>query len=251
MNHTTVVLLHGYGVRGFFWDPMQQVLAERGVRVHAPDLEMSDIDDGLRQIAEVVRHEVDTSGAAVTLVGHSLGGVLAALSARALGAELVARVGIISSPFGRVRRGPLAPLLRLALATGLIPADRVRPRFFGPDIPVDAQRALFDRAVREQPHLRRLPWQREWFHTRSFPEGLPQPAVVVASAADQVVPVDQTRAFAAALGADYHEFPAEDGMGHDDIGVSLSWARRVTERILPSGAAVSSESDSDAGPDAD
>ena len=230
-----LVLLHGYGVRSFFWEPMQTVLNEHGIANVAPDLDMASVEDGLRQISDIVAAVRENRGEPVTLVGHSLGGVLAALAGKRMGPSAVARVVVLSSPFGRNRRGPLAPLLRLALATGLLPPDAVRPRFFGPAIPTERQRALFDRAVREQPGLRSLPWQREWFHSRSFPNGLEQPSVVIASAADRVVPAAQTRAFAAAIGAVYHEFPASEQIGHDDLGVSTEIARRVVALIRSAG----------------
>lgn len=95
-----VVLLHGYGVRGYIWGPVQAALDNRIGPVATPDFDAPSVEDLVsRAKARVRRHSLECDGP-VMVAGHSLGAVLAAIAARDLGEEVVAAVVLIAPPYG-------------------------------------------------------------------------------------------------------------------------------------------------------
>jgi pimeloyl-ACP methyl ester carboxylesterase len=231
MNPSGAVLLHGYGVRGYIWGPMQAALHDRLGPVATPDLEAPNITDLLNKAkARIRRHSLECDKP-VVVVGHSLGAVLAAVAARDLGPDIVSAVILLSPPFGEREYVP-GKLLIFLLRHRLIPPILLRPRFFSSLTPRTTKRAVFKAAVRESPGIQSLGFEPRWFHSDYFPTPLLQPSLVIASPADRIVPVAQSEEFAGVLGGRAHLFDEEEGVAHDDLFASPTIVAGIAELIV-------------------
>ena len=119
-----VFCVHGILEQGAAWDPVAVILAERGYRVVAPDLRGHGLSghvsaSGTYQLLDFVADLDALTGARgreqrITLVGHSLGAVLAALLAGARPGRFGSLVLVEKPvPSGGPNRAALAPQLDL------------------------------------------------------------------------------------------------------------------------------------------
>lgn len=228
-THGTL-FLHGYGVRGASWDTLRAALGTRTGPTSAPDLEAESVEELVTLARGRSRRFSLEADGPILAVGHSLGGVLAALVAREPGPPVVGGAVIVASPYGDRDDLP-GPLTRFLLRHQLVPPWLVRSRFFSDKTPIGIQKEVFANAVPEAPALRELTVQRRHFHTDLFTETLPVPSLVIASEADRIVPVDQSRAFGEVLGSELMILPRGEGIGHDDFFASPRVAARVAEAI--------------------
>ncbi|TVR90406.1 MAG: alpha/beta hydrolase [Spirochaetaceae bacterium] len=220
-SNRTVVLLHGYGVRGSFWRYLKPVLAERFEKVRAPDLEMSTLETMTSSTSSYCRTLAHSTGQRLILVGHSLGGVLAAIVAQELGADVVDRVVIIAAPYGEHRMSKVgAAITRLLIRFRLIPDAVARRRFFSDNSPTERQKTLFAEAVPESAELQNMLFAPVWFHTKSLVSPLPVPSLVIASEFDKVVPYTQTLQFAEVLSSQTRIFAVQEQVAHDDFAAA-------------------------------
>ncbi|HEY0233170.1 MAG TPA: alpha/beta hydrolase family protein [Dokdonella sp.] len=201
----TVVCVHGAGGGGWEWAIWARVLAARGFAVIAPDLqpvaagiEATRLADYSAQVLQWCRG-VD---APVVLVGASLGGRLALLTARAAGASALVLVN------------PLPP-------EGLAGPHPPRP----PRVPWGRERSLARtrRALPDADAAARLYAFRRWRDESGaaldeacagFPlEPQACPVLLLASECDDDVPAASSRALAAALAADFELLTAATHVG--------------------------------------
>lgn len=231
MKTAGVVLLHGYGVRGYIWGPVQAALGNRLGPIASPDFSAADPADLItRAKARLRRHSLECDGP-VAAVGHSLGAAVAAVAARDLGSDIVSAVVLIAPPFGDRDFVP-GPLLRFLLRRRLLPPILVRHRFFSPLTPRSVRRAVFKSAQPESAELQKIQFERRWFHTDMLSERLPQPSMVIASPADRLVPVSQSEEFAQTIGAAVHIFDESLGVAHNDLFASQEIAGTVADLIV-------------------
>ena len=228
-THGTL-FFHGYGVRGGTWDTVRAALGTRTGPTSAPDIAPGSVEELLTLARGRARRFSLEADSPILAVGHSLGGVLAALVAREPGPPVVGGAVIIASPYGERNDLP-GPLMRFALRHQLLPPWLVRPRFFSDKTPIEIQKEVFANAVPEAPALREIAVQRRHFHTDLFTEPLPVPSLVIASEADRIVPADQSRAFGDVLGSELMILPRAERVGHDDFFASPQVAARVAEAI--------------------
>lgn len=228
-THGTL-FFHGYGVRSGTWDTVRAALGSRTGTTSAPDLDAGSVEELLTLARGRARRFSLEADGPILAVGHSLGGVLAALVAREPGPPVVGGAVIIATPYGERTDVP-GPLMRFLLRRQLVPPWLVRPRFFSEKTPTQVQKEVFANAVPEAPALREITVQRRHFHTDLFTEPLPVPSLVIASEADRIVPVDQSRAFAKVLGSELMVLPRNERVGHDDFFASPQVAARVAEAI--------------------
>jgi len=217
----TVVLLHGYGVRGSFWRYLKPELETRFDTVHTPDLEMSSLDTLITSTSSYCRELARRSGHRLILVGHSLGGVLASLVAQELGHECVDRVVIVAAPYGKQHASKLGTaVIRFLIRFRLIPDRLARLRFFSNNSPAERQKALFADAVPESVELQNMLFAPVWFHTEKLRGPLSVPSLVIASEFDKVVPCAQTLELAEVLRSQTRIFSAHEQVAHDDFAAA-------------------------------
>lgn len=89
-----VVLVHGAWHRGSSWEPVSAELERAGIPAVAPDLPAGRPGAGH---AELVAPVLDAAEGTVVLVGHSLGGLVAAAAAGRLGAERVRALVLVGA----------------------------------------------------------------------------------------------------------------------------------------------------------
>ncbi|WP_455382390.1 alpha/beta fold hydrolase [Salinispira pacifica] len=230
----TVIFLHGYGVRGSFWSGFARAFArgEGGAfdRVLTPDLDMTDVETLMETTATLVAEEAESRGP-VCLVGHSMGGAVAAVTAQRLGSSAVRKLVCIATPYGgNSARG--TGLIRFLIRHRLIPDFVARPRFFT-RAPVYVQKAMFAKVVPENRAMQEAAMAEKYFHTELLGGSLPLPSMVIASEADRVVPSSQCRELSERIGATLHLFGPSDRVGHDDFvaapEIALEVRRMITE----------------------
>jgi pimeloyl-ACP methyl ester carboxylesterase len=95
---TTFVLLHGAYGRGELFGPLVAELAARGHGAVAPDLPIEDRSAGFGDYADTVEGALSGTTGDVHVVGHSLGGVTAALVADRTGARVTYLAALLPSP---------------------------------------------------------------------------------------------------------------------------------------------------------
>ena len=231
MKPAGAVLLHGFGVRGYIWGPVQAALHVRLGPIATPDLEATTVSDLLNKAkARVRRHSLECD-APVAVIGHSLGAVLAAIAARDLGPEIVSAAIMLAPPFGEHEHLP-GKFLQFLLRHRLIPPIFLRPRFFSSLTPRTVKRAVFRAAVPESPGIQSLAFEPHWFHSSFFPTPLQQPSLVIASLSDRIVPVSQSEEFARVIGARTHLFEETAGVAHDDLFASPEIAITVADLMV-------------------
>jgi len=230
MSTRTLLCLHGFGVRGYFWEVIKPHLEGVYDRVLTPDLQMDTIETVLESGRRLAQEAAGEDGAPVAIMGHSLGAVVGALAARDLGPPAVDRVVLVAPPFGEATEVP-GPFLRFLLRHKLIPDFLSRPQFFSRQTPAPIQKSMFKRAVDESPELKELIFQPRRFHTDLFDVPLAVPSLVVASEADKVVPARESLEFAQRLGASTEVYGATRNIGHDDFTCAPNIAAELSGRM--------------------
>lgn len=228
MTVRSLICLHGYGVRGFFWDPVRTELEEAFPELLTPDLKMTNVETLLEHTERLVKSKAELDRAPLHLMGHSLGGVVAAVCARNLGPKYVSKVVVIGSPYGERPKLP-GRLTQILMGLGIIPEIFIRSKFFSAQTPPEKQKELFSKSVSESRELQRDLLQPVWFHTDMFQFPLKQPSLAVYSRRDRIVSSEETKAFGEALGSELLEFGPNENVGHDDF----IWAPRVSASLLP------------------
>lgn len=227
----SILMVHGFGLRGRFWDLLATQFPANEFLLHAPDLAYRSPGEAVALLTSEAAALRERSGEHPVIVGHSLGGIMTALALKSH-PELFAKAVIISSPFGERKQGPAELFIRFLLKYRLLPGALVRSRFFGPAIPKAAQKDLFDAAVPEAKELLELVSSGRWFHNSAFGTPLEKPVLGICSESDAIVPAPETRAFLEAVGGRLISYPKHDQIGHDDLAVSNEVAARVAKDIL-------------------
>ena len=74
-NRPRIILVHGAWVGSWEFDPLVEILRERGWEVDALDLPSTGSTENMLQDAATITAAIDRAGGPVVLVGHSYGGV--------------------------------------------------------------------------------------------------------------------------------------------------------------------------------
>ena len=225
---SSIVLVHGYGVRGSFWEKLQRHLALHGHRVLAPDLSGDSPFELADQLEAVARGQA--AYGPVVLVGHSLGGILCALVAGRVGPAVVSHLVVIASPFAGRAKG-VGPVVKFLIRYRLLPPALIRPRFFSRATSPPDQKRWFARAVPESPALQQVLFGTDWFPVAELSRPMGKPALALFSEADRIVEAAATRRLATAIGATVHPFPRERGIGHNDFAASDAVSAEVAHTI--------------------
>lgn len=231
-----LLFLHGYGVRGWFWEALAAELSGSFDPVLAPDLDMTDL---AAMISSARSHLASAPGALV--VGHSLGASIAARLVAPSGAgsssgggsapqagPLRAAGAVLIAPPAQGRSKTTPGVLRFLLKHHLVPDILIRPRFFS-QTPTRAAKAVFARAERETPQLQAAVFRGDAVDPRLEPPDCP--VLVLASEGDRIIPAFESRAVAQRLGARLHLFRSVERVGHNDFATAPTVVARVADLI--------------------
>lgn len=213
-----LLCLHGYGVRGWFWDRLRPELTRLGHTVLTPDLNMESMD--------TLRADVDrlvTKHPGAVLLGHSLG---ATMAVRNLDHRI--KAAVLLAPPARARAKTTSGLTLFLLRHHLIPHFMLRRRFFR-TTPTADQKRIFSDAVRETPELQESIFTGEAL-VRDL-EAAPVPVLVIASEADAVIPTVESQSIAEALDGELCILAKELRIGHNDLATSPDGSARVCELV--------------------
>lgn len=227
-----ILCIHGFGVRGFFWKTFADLARNRHHLVDTPDFAHASVPDAIIKVREYIKTALEeTSDAAILVLGHSLGGILAALALRSLPESEGVTLCVLSVPYGTMHRGSLSPFQQFMFRHGLIPKWLLRRRFFGPSVPARDQKHLFDQAVPEAPELKSLLNEEYWFHNESVKTGTTLKGCAISFSGDRIVAPDQTARFAQEAGLDPVPWNSQEPWGHDDIGVSTALSEKLLDYL--------------------
>jgi alpha-beta hydrolase superfamily lysophospholipase len=205
------VLAHGYGEHAGRYEHVAQALVRHGAAVYGPDhlghgrsdgerVVIDDFEDVVTDLREVAAEAAaDHSGVPITMIGHSMGGMIAARYAQRYGSDLAALV--LSGPL-------LGKSTAVELLLGL---DEI------PDLPIDPDALSRDPAVGLEYAADPLVWHGPFKAPtlraiaaclRAINEGgrIEVPTLWLHGAEDQIVPIADTRTGIAAIrGPDFTE----------------------------------------------
>jgi esterase/lipase len=226
-----LVLLHGYGVRGFFFEPIVTFFESRFTEVLTPDLDMANMDiliDSTRTYFESLHQKYPT--AEIYLVGHSLGGILAILIASMLGTNIIKKIAVISSPYGK-RKIPFKKLVKFLIVHQLIPSFITRPRFFSPQTPKSVQKKIWRQKVSESIQMIEEMLS-ESPNYLDFITSIEQNSIVIASESDKIVSYEECIKLAEKINAaEILVFEKKRKIFHNDFITAPLIAQEISEKI--------------------
>ena len=226
LSDQQVVFVHGYGMRGFFWQTLFETW-NTPKDWFAPDFNLSSVLQGRELLVEYLKARAEESGKPSILIGHSLGGILCALALSKLTPSQVSHVVIVMAPWLKEKRNPLEKLIGFLIRHRLLPGALVMERFFSSTIPKEKQQQLFNKAVQEDLDLSYEITTQTWFDPSFF---VPNPSIHiigVGSEHDRIVPSQSVEELTTAVGGSY--VPAPFQWGHDDIGIDPHSAKEFIQ----------------------
>lgn len=226
----TMVLLHGYGVRSDFWTPVTTFFESKFPQIFTPSLDMTTLDRLVETTSDYLTNLKERYDTNLFLVGHSLGGSLAATLAHELGPEVVHKVVVMATPYGQ-RTVKAKGTQRFLIRHQLIPWFLARRRFFSKQTPKEVQKMYKRQIVPETDELLEVALADEWWHTSRVGK-LEQESLAIYSEADKIVPGHQTQQLAEVLGADHYVLPKKRKVGHNDLVTAPLVAQEVAEKII-------------------
>ncbi len=236
-----VLCVHGYGVRSTFWSVFEQQLAPMVQSIISPIIDWLDFATNQAQLTAILESLQTRQPHKLLLVGHSLGGIIAAKIASEH-PNLVDGLVVISSPYSLItetensngKNNDISPVLRFLFQKGVLPRWIIRRRFFGKAVAKKLRKQFFLQTVREDPIVKNFVMQRPWFHCADFIRALTVPALFLASKADKIVPWMQTQAFAGVCQAKFALLEQAPAIGHDDLAVMPQTAAYIAALIQQS-----------------
>lgn len=225
----TLILLHGYGVRSFFWDSLRPPLAKNFSEVVTPDVAAESFEAYVDEAERLSIERSEADGRPVAIMGHSLGALVAAAAALRVGKEGIGCAVLVAPP-GPSQHDRINPLLRFLLRRRLIPDFLIRPRFFLQTAP-SVQKRIFKRVVVEPKGLQDDVYLRRSEIAAKVTGPMPQRALVVCSDADAIVPASASLALAEQLQADVHRFDQSQRIGHDDYAAAPAAVLQIAELV--------------------
>lgn len=218
-----VLLVHGAWHGAWCWDEWAEGLSGAGHRPVAISLPGHDqpgskrrIWNRLGQYVDAVGAEIERSGPATVVIGHSMGGLVVQRAlerhAAALGVLVasVPRRGVWGATMRTARRAP-GPFLRANGGLSMYPIvstpDLARAAFFSDSAPEDVVAASYARLQNES-YLAYV----QMFGVLPRPSRVEVPVRVIAGSLDKIFSVREEQQLAAAYGT---EAVVIEGAGHD------------------------------------
>ena len=209
------ICLHGFGVRGNFWDPLIPELSKLSEQnIIAPDLDFSTIDSAINSSRKSIINNQDKVS---VIIGHSLGAVLA------LRQELV---NLDNKNIYLILLGCGMPIKMHSIVTGitriimkygyLLPDHFWQSSFFSSITPQDIQDKFFSKVVKESNvFINELTSKNNDLlnFLENIDRSLPR-TLFITGAKDRLTTTDRTVALANKLDA---TFISIDNAGHNDL----------------------------------
>ena len=224
------ICLHGFGVRGNFWDPLIPELSKLSEQnIIAPDLDFSTIDSAINSSRKSIINNQDKVS---VIIGHSLGAVLA------LRQELV---NLDNKNIYLILLGCGMPIKMHSIATGitriimkygyLLPDHFWQSSFFSSITPQDIQDKFFSKVVKESNvFINELTSKNNDLlnFLENIDRSLPR-TLFITGAKDRLTTTDRTVALANKLDA---TFISIDNAGHNDLIYSELIRKKVVKEII-------------------
>ncbi|MHA2407139.1 MAG: alpha/beta fold hydrolase [Candidatus Ranarchaeia archaeon] len=151
-NQSPILCLHGFGVRGWFFDPIRKRFSEMRP-ISTPDLYERTIAGRLDQAIEVLNTIFTSSNNKAIVVGHSLGGVIGSILASKY-PKKIAGLLLLATPYdGREGNRISIGIQKFLVKRQLIPDKLAMGLFFSNITPKENQKAFFEKVVPEPPAL--------------------------------------------------------------------------------------------------
>lgn len=228
----TLVLLHGYGVRGFFFEPIKTMFESRFNHVFNPDIDLTNVESALDSSVNYFENlHIKYPESEIYIIGHSLGGILASIIAHKLGVNVINKIAVIASPYS-TQKLKYKRLIRFLIVHKLIPSFVSRPRFFSKNhTPKSVQKKLWKQVVSESEEMVDELLADEPFHLKHLHK-LEQECIVIGSEYDKIVPIDSVKAFFDVIdGKEYIEFPESKKISHNDFITGPMIAQEISDII--------------------
>ena len=224
------ICLHGFGVRGNFWDPLIPELSKLSEQnIIAPDLDFSTIDSAINSSRKSIINNQDKVS---VIIGHSLGAILA------LRQELV---NLDNKNIYLILLGCGMPIKMHSIVTGitriimkygyLLPDHFWQSSFFSSITPQDIQDKFFSKVVKESNvFINELTSKNNDLlnFLENIDRSLPR-TLFITGAKDRLTTTDRTVALANKLDA---TFISIDNAGHNDLIYSELVRKKVVKEII-------------------
>ena len=224
------ICLHGFGVRGNFWDPLIPELSKLSEQnIIAPDLDFSTIDSAINSSRKSIINNQDKVS---VIIGHSLGSILA------LRQELV---NLDNKNIYLILLGCGMPIKMHSIVTGitriimkygyLLPDHFWQSSFFSSITPQDIQDKFFSKVVKESNvFINELTSKNNDLlnFLENIDRSLPR-TLFITGAKDRLTTTDRTVALANKLDA---TFISIDNAGHNDLIYSELIRKKVVKEII-------------------
>ena len=224
------ICLHGFGVRGNFWDPLIPELSKLSEQnIIAPDLDFSTIDSAINSSRKSIINNQDKVS---VIIGHSLGAILA------LRQELV---NLDNKNIYLILLGCGMPIKMHSIVTGitriimkygyLLPDHFWQSSFFSSITPQDIQDKFFSKVVKESNvFINELTSKNNDLlnFLENIDRSLPR-TLFITGAKDRLTTTDRTVALANKLAATCISI---DNAGHNDLIYSELIRKKVVKEII-------------------
>jgi pimeloyl-ACP methyl ester carboxylesterase len=210
-----IVMVHGGEHGAWVWERYGPFFASKGWECHAldwyghgrsdavPDFTERGITDVSREISSVSRQFAEFH-----LMGHSMGGLAALVSAAALNPKSLTLLAPVVP--AEVNAAPVPVPVDLAQPFGVPPFEIAKEMFFSTMTDEEAE----PHYARLQPESAQAVWEATRWTVSVDLAAVRAPTLVLGAGADTLTPTPAVRELARLMNATYLEFP---GIGHSDL----------------------------------
>ena len=224
-------MLHGYGVRSNFWEPITTFFESKFAQIYTPDLQMDNTTVLLESTKKYILGIKQKANSDIYLIGHSLGGAISAILSQELGPTVIKKVVLIAVPYGE-QKIAFKGLTKFLIKYRLIPDFLSRPKFYSKNTPKSVQKKLFKQVVPESEQMIDEILKDEYFYTRLLTKPLPQENMFLISEYDKVVPFKQSQKMAEILHSKVVFYPKERKINHSDYIAGPTISKEVSDIII-------------------
>jgi pimeloyl-ACP methyl ester carboxylesterase len=146
-----ILCLHGFGVRGWFFDPIRDHFGDKR-SIFTPDLYERTISGRLDQAVDELTSITSSKNKAIVM-GHSLGGVIGSILASKYPKKIAGLVLLATPHDGRKGNRISLGIQKFFVKRQLIPDSLAMGLFFSNITPEEVQKAFFEKVVPEPPAL--------------------------------------------------------------------------------------------------